>query len=515
MKIKYTLFVIVLLYLLSIDTAYGSFNEKDSLDCAVLENNYVDNLDSLIDLWYIKNAIKSQYPDSIVVDPEICDVPDSVYIERLSKIPSVIDLTYNKIVKNYIYVYVKKRRANVQYMLGMSDYYFPIFEKTFEKYGLPTELKYMAVIESALNPRAVSRVGATGLWQFMYGTARMYNLTINSYVDERRDPIKSTDAAARFLSDLYDIFDDWTLAIAAYNCGPRNVSKAIRRAGGNRNFWDIYYYLPRETRGYVPAYIAASYAMSYYKEHNLHYQRPKITLATDTIIINDNLHLKQVSEVLNIPLKQLSDLNPQYKLNIIPAKASRQVLILPLAYSGNFIELQDSIFAYKKSIYFNKDNTIKSPKKSHYVYQPPSGKAKVYYTIKPGDNLGFISEWFNVGLSDLKYWNRIRGSRIRSGQKLVVYVPKSKASYYRKINSMSFEKKQRSIGKSVLSSTVSVETNSSNSDYVYYKVKSGDTVWEIAKKYPGVSDYDILRLNKLPNAKKIKPGQKIKIKKKI
>jgi membrane-bound lytic murein transglycosylase D len=399
-------------------------------------------------------------------------------------------------------------------MLGMSDYYFPIFERTFEKYGLPTELKYMAVIESALNPRAVSRVGATGMWQFMYGTARMYDLTVNSYVDERIDPIKSTDAAARFLSDLYDMFDDWTLAIAAYNCGPRNVSKAIRRAGGNRNFWDIYYYLPRETRGYVPAFIAAYYSMTYYEEHNLFYKKAEISLAADTIIINDNLHLKQVSAVLDIPIKELRDLNPQYKINIIPAKAKKQVLTLPAGFSGAFIDMQDSIFAYKDSIYFNKDNTIKSPKKSHYVYQPPSGKTKVYYTIKPGDNLGFISEWFHVGLSDLKYWNRIRGSRIRSGQKLIIYVTKSKVSYYSKINTMSFEKKQRSIGKAVQESTAKVVTDTGNGDYVYYKVKSGDTLWDIAKKYPGVSDYDILRLNKFSNAKKIKPGQKIRIKKK-
>ncbi|MEA3316378.1 MAG: transglycosylase SLT domain-containing protein, partial [Bacteroidota bacterium] len=490
MKNIYIIFLIICLFANS-----AIANKTDSLSVVNLENSYENNLDSLIDLWYVKNIIKTEYPDSIIVNNDIADVSDSVYIERLSEIPSVIDLTYNKIVRNYIHVYIKKRRTNVQYMLGMSDYYFPIFERTFEKYGLPTELKYMAVIESALNPRAVSRVGATGLWQFMYGTARMYDLTINSYVDERRDPIKSTDAAARFLSDLHDMFDDWTLAIAAYNCGPGNVRKAIRRAGGNRNFWDIYYFLPRETRGYVPAFIAAYYSMTYFEEHNLYYQRPEISIATDTLIVNDNLHLKQVSEVLNIPYKQLRDLNPQYKLSILPAKGKQQALILPTTDISNFIDLQDSIFSYKDSIYFNKDNSIKSPHKSHYVYQPPSNKTKVYYTIKPGDNLGFISEWFNVGLSNLKYWNRIRGSRIRSGQRLVIYVSKNKVSYYKKINSMSFEQKQRSIGKSVHRSIASLSNNNADGDYVYYKVKTGDTLWDIAKLYPGVSDYDILRLN--------------------
>jgi membrane-bound lytic murein transglycosylase D len=369
----------------------------------------------------------------------------------------------------------------------------------------------MAVIESALNPRAVSRVGATGMWQFMYGTARMYDLTVNSYIDERRDPIKSAHAAALFMKDLYAMFHDWTLVIAAYNCGPGNVNKAIRRSGGKRDFWEIFYRLPRETRGYVPAYIAAAYTFNYYEEHGIMPLYPKIPIATDTIMISDNLHLKQVSEVLNIPLKALRDLNPQYKLNVIPAKGSHHPLTIPINYVGDFIDLQDSILAYKDSVFFNSDNTIKNPKKSYYIPQPPTNRDKLIYTVKSGDNLGFISEWYHVRISDIRYWNNVRGNMIRVGQKLNIYVPKGKAAKYADINKLSFEEKQHRIGKTV-AQTKKVKTESTNNNYVYYKVRSGDTLWEIAKKYQGVSESEIMELNNISNGRSLKAGQMIKIK---
>jgi membrane-bound lytic murein transglycosylase D len=396
-------------------------------------------------------------------------------------------------------------------MVGLSDYYFPKIEEIFESYGIPTELKYMAVIESALNPRAVSRVGATGMWQFMYGTARMYDLTVNSYVDERRDPIKSAHAAALFMKDLYAMFNDWTLVIAAYNCGPGNVNKAIRRTGGKRDFWEIYYHLPRETRGYVPAYIAATYTFNYYKEHNLSPIFPEIPIATDTILISENLHLKQVSEVLNIPLKALMDLNPQYKENIIPAKGTSFPLTIPIEYIGSFIDLQDSIFNYKDSVYFNADNTIRNPQKSYYVPQAPTNRDKLIYTVKSGDNLGFISEWYHVRTSDIRYWNNVRGNMIRVGQKLNIYVPKGTASKYADINSLSFEQKQQRIGKSTSKVEEPVAQTTDNG-YIYYKVKSGDTLWEIAKKYSGVTENDIMKLNNMTSGRSLKAGQVIKIK---
>lgn len=499
----------------AISFASSPKNNEDSL--AYIRNygfSTETNLDSLINLWYVKNAIKTDYNsveyDSLAVIPEFSD---SVYIERLQNIPSIIDLSYNKIVRNYIHVYTKQRRENVGTMIGLADYYFPKIEEIFESYGIPTELKYMAVIESALNPRAVSRVGATGMWQFMYGTARMYDLTINSYVDDRRDPIKSAHAAALFMKDLYSMFNDWTLVIAAYNCGPGNVNKAIRRSGGKRDFWEIFYRLPRETRGYVPAYIAATYTFNYYKEHGINPRIPEIPVATDTIMISDNLHLKQVSEVLHIPLKALRDLNPQYKEDIIPGKGTNLSLTIPLDFTGKFIDLQDSIFAYKDTIFFNADNTIKNPQHSYYVPQAPTNRDKLIYTVKSGDNLGFISEWYNVRLSDLRYWNNIHGNMIRVGQKLNIYVPQGTASKYADINKLSFDEKQRRIGKTTTSANVETKpVQTTEGDYIYYKVRSGDTLWEIAKQYPGITETDIMKLNNMTSGKSLKAGQMIKIK---
>lgn len=496
------------------------FGQRDTtfLHEEVWDTGFDRNLDSLMQLWYVRYSIT---PDSLKLavalenDKIIPEYPDSVYIERLSRIPTLIPLTYNNIVRNYIHVYTKKRRDQLEVMLGLADYYFPVFEEIFDYYGLPSELKYLAVIESALNPRAVSRVGATGMWQFMFGTARAYGLTINSLVDERRDPVKSTHAAAKYLRDLYDIYKDWTLVIAAYNCGPGNVNKAIRRSGGKKSYWDLYYFLPRETRGYVPAYIAATYAMNYYDEHNLVPGSISLPLAADTIMINDNLHLKQVSEVLQVPLDLLRDMNPQYRKDIIPGKSRSFAIKIPVNHTLDFISLQDSIFAYKDSIYFNPANTIINPTRSRYVPQAPTGRTKLYYTVKSGDTPGHISEWYHVGLSDLRYWNRIR-NMIRTDQKLVVYVPPSKAVKYRKINSMTFAEKQRSIGKSV---PVQAKVQADNpipddQDYEYYKVRYGDNIWEIARKFPGVTQTDILQLNKLSSSDKIHPGQRLKIKKK-
>lgn len=510
LKTKVIIFSLLLCFISQ--SIYSSDAEKDSLKLGVeYFSNFEDNLDSLLNLWYVKNSVKTNYDisnDNVYSD--IPEFPDSVYIERLKNIPSIINLPYNSIVRNYIHVYTKKRRENVQAMIGLSDYYFPIIEEIFEGYGIPTELKYMAIIESALNPNAVSRVGATGMWQFMYGTARMYNLTVNSYVDERRDPVKSAHAAAKFMQDLYSIFNDWTLVIAAYNCGPGNVNKAIRRTGGKRDFWELYYYLPRETRGYVPAYIAAAYTMNYYQEHYISPVIPEISMATDTIMIYDNLHLKQVSEVLGIPYQLIRDLNPQYKIDIIPAKGTKYPITIPMDYTGKFISNQDSIFRYKDSLFFTADNTIKSPQKSYYIPQAPTGREKLVYTVKSGDNLGFIAEWYNVGLSDLRYWNNIRGNTIRVGQNIAVYVKKDNVSKYSNINSLSFEEKQRRIGKSTVLPD-EVEVSPATGNVVYYKVRSGDTLWDIAKKYPGVTEKEIMKLNNLSSGRSLKAGQTIKI----
>jgi membrane-bound lytic murein transglycosylase D len=480
--------------------------------------NFDQNLDSLLNLYYVRLSADAKLQEWNTPDTLIPDFPDSVYVERIRRIPSVVQLSFNRVVKNYIDVYTLKKRENMEVMLGLTDYYFPVFEQIFDRYNLPTELKYLAIIESALNPRAVSKVGAVGIWQFMYGTGRMYNLTINSLVDERRDPLRSTDAAARYLKDLYSIYKDWVLVIAAYNCGPGNVNKAIRRSGYKRDYWDIYYYLPRETRGYVPAYIAASYVVNYYQEHNLVPKPINLPETTDTLMISQELHLRQVSEVLGIPLSMLRDMNPQYRRDVIPARGTRLSLTLPAPYTTQFIDLEDSIFAYKDSLFFNDEALITNPTYSRYVPEPPTGKTKLVYTVKTGDNLGYIASWYNVQLSDLRYWNNIRRNLIRAGQHLAIYVSPSLAERYRRIDSMSFEEKQKMVGGStVIEEAVTAAPPSEvldEAEYVYYIVKSGDTLWEIAKDYPGVSDADIMKLNNLKYGDKIQPGQRLKIMKK-
>lgn len=517
MKRRLCLSVAIAIFITSNLTSQA-FSDSVYLD-EVEEFKFRENIDSLLNIYYINQAMESMVDDGsfFINDTLIPDFPDSVYIERLSNIPAVIDLSYNRLVKNYINVYTIKRREQVSYMLGVADYYFPMFEQVFDLYGIPYELKYLAVIESALNPRAVSRAGAVGTWQFMYGTARMYGLRINSLVDERRDPLMSTNSAARFLKNLYDLYGDWTLALAAYNCGPGNVNKAIRRSGGKHDFWELYYYLPRETRGYVPAFIAATYTMNYYREHNLVKQPVEISLHTDTIQLNDKLHLQQVSEVLNIPVKELRDLNPQYRYDIIPASSKeRYSLVLPVARVGAFIDLKDSIMAYKDSVFFNSEKLITSPSSagnSTPVDLPSDKYDKIYYTVKSGDNLGFIADWYDVRLSDLRYWNNIPRNIIRSGQKLVIYKPKSNSANYRQVDQMTFEQKQQFAGRTTQPLASSQISTTEDGEFIYYTVKPGDTLWDIAQKFPGVSDSDISRWNNLSNSNRIQPGQKIRIKK--
>jgi membrane-bound lytic murein transglycosylase D len=528
--------LLILLLLINPLIIKGFTAEKDSSDAENMidadtdstwiddiQSGFVSNLDSLLNLWFVGNSLDNDYQseDYLMADTIFPVFSDSVYIDRLGRIPALIDLSYNRHVRSFIELYTTRRRELVGILLGLSEYYFPIFEEVFAFYDIPLELKYCSIVESALNPRAVSRAGATGIWQFMYGTGRMYGLTINSLVDERRDPFKSTHAAAQFMQDLYRIYGDWLLVIAAYNCGPTNVNKAIRRSGGKKDFWDIYYYLPRETRGHVPAFIAAAYFMNYYHEHNLLPRKIEFPLPVDTIMITEELHLEQIARVMNIPLQMLRDLNPQYKYDIIPGHEKPYSLRLPLEFSTKFIELSDTIFTYMDSVYFNKEKKIKTPSyhsSQNFLPGPPSpDMAKIYYTVKTGDNLGYIASWYNVGVSNLRYWNNVRGTMIRSGQKLIVYIPKNKLSHYQTINTMSFEEKQKMIGKEVLvADDVNDKTQTSlySDDYIYYIVKSGDTLWEIAKKFHGVTDTDLMQMNGISDASKIKPGQVLKVKKK-
>ncbi|MBG0857927.1 MAG: transglycosylase SLT domain-containing protein [Bacteroidales bacterium] len=476
------------------------------------------DLDSLVNTWYVKMALANDrglFSD----DTSGVQYPDSVYESRLGKINSIIQLPFNNIIRNHIHVYTITKRDKFKAILGLKDYYFPMIEDIFDSYGLPGELKYMAVIESALNPNAVSRVGATGLWQFMYSTGRFYGLIINSVVDERRDPVKATHAAAKYIKDLYDIYKDWILVIAAYNCGPGNVNKAIRRSGNKKDYWQIYYRLPRETRGYIPGYIAATYSITFYPEHGIMPLPLNIPVATDTIVVNKDIHLTQISEVMRIPIGELRALNPQYRTGLVPGSSKPFALTLPMTHLGDFIDLNDTIRSYKSDIYLSKTTRIADPSRTVYTSPPVdiTGKTKLFYTVREGDNLGWISEWYRVGLSELRYWNNIYRNTIRIGQKLVVYVDPSKAEYYSKVSSMTFAEKMEMIGKSVQTGpgiALTVNAPESDDEYITYTVRYGDTIWDIVKMFENVTTTDVLTLNNISDPGKIQVGQKLKIKRK-
>ncbi len=474
---------------------------NDSIPAELFYSNFDRNLDSLMQIWYVQESVGSDSLISEMAEDEISfvrELHDSIYIERLSKIPSLVNLTYNNIVRNYIHVYTIRKRDKLEVMLGLKDYYFPMFEEVLDLYGLPLELEYLAIIESALNPRAVSRAGATGMWQFMLGTGRLYKLQVNSFVDERRDPLAATHAAAKFLKDLYGIYNDWVLVIAAYNCGPGNVNKAIRRSGGKTSYWDIYPYLPRETRGYVPAYIGATYAMNYYKEHNLTPRHIDVPPVSDTIMVRKNVNLAQVSEVLNIPLQLLRDLNPQYRREILPGDNVPCPLRLPVSYATKFIDFEDSIYRYKANIYLsNSFRSIEPAGRSGgggYM-AGTAGKDRVVHTIRSGETLGSIASKYRVNTNSIRDWNDLNGSRIVAGKKLIIYTNTSRAT-------------KSQISQSSEEVTKQIE---STGNYVYYTVKSGDTLWRIAQQYQGVSDGDIMKWNNLSRAAKIQPGMKLKI----
>jgi len=526
MKILSTLVIIIVLLTIN-GKSFSQMSIDTSSTMDYLEFSQAElNFDSLLSAWYVKNAVLSDSGSvtSRGLDHQI-DISDSIIIERLKKIPTTIDLTYNEDVNKWIKAYIKKGEYLIPSVLGLSNYYFPLFEEVFDAKGIPLELKYLAIVESALNPVAASKAGATGLWQFMYGTGKMYNLQINTLIDDRRDPIKSTYAAANFLTDLYSIYGDWTLCIAAYNCGPGNVNKAIKRSG-SRNFWEMYDYLPRETKGYVPAFIAVTYLMNFYEEHNFYPLDITLPQYTDTIQINKKLNLFQVSEVLSIPIEQLRDMNPQYKKDIVPGNIETSVLKLPYEHSLRFIEFSDSIFKYKDSIYLadnvklvTKTTTTKSTTTasySDYVEKTPcesndlSGKTAVTYTVKSGDNYGFIANWYDISIADLKCWNDAYSDKLDVGDVLTVYVSTKKISYYKKIDGLSFDEK------SALTSTAIVKTSTTKLDenYIYYTIKSGDTISSIASKYDGVTETDIKTINAFTEdqVRKLQIGQVIKVK---
>ena len=359
---------------------------------------------------------------------------DSIYVDRLSRIPTIMEMPYNNIVRKFIDQYTGRLRHSVSYMLGATNFYIPIFEEALALYNLPLELKYLPVIESALDPTAVSRKGATGLWQFMLSTAKRYDLKINSLVDERRDPIKASFAAAQYLNDLYKVYGDWNLVIAAYNCGPTSLNKAIHRAGGSKDYWNIYHYLPKETRGYVPAFIAANYVMNYYCEHNICPMRARLIDGNDTVVVNKDLHLEQVASVCGVEMEKIKAFNPQYKTSLVPGNSYDCILRLPSEAALKFIDLGDSVYSYRSSELLTKRKTVEideaelekqqnSARRSYSSSRRRSSRSSrrsKSVTIKNGQTLSEIAEKYGTSVSKLRRLNGIKGSNIRAGKKIRV-----------------------------------------------------------------------------------------------
>lgn len=513
-------------------------------------SNFERNYNDLLQSYYMQQNEKllnqkfNQNRNNISYEYRAANTSDSIFAKRLRSIPSAVNLVYNDKVRNNIVYYIDRIGDRVGVMLGLSKYYFPIFEGILDSYGIPSELKYLVVIESAFNPKAISRTGASGLWQFMYATGRTYDLRVNSVVDDRRDPMKETVAAAKYLKDLYKIYNDWSLVLAAYNCGPGNVNKAIKRSGKN-DFWGIYNYLPNETRNYVPAYIAATYVMNFYKEHNIEpisLSRP-LDLVTDTVTVKRDIYFSQIEAVMNISVAELRDLNPQYKMDMIPGSQDRYSLKLPLKYINQFIELEDSIANYRKEEYQPEDSTSVSNSQNEVCYVNKT----IYHKVQRNETWYSIANRYGVSQQDLRSWNKkIRKNKLRRGTLLAV---KTRVA----VEKEKIIKKEEPANEPVFEDNIVSADNSANQEEYSptitnkktystssknkmkketkkkqdredrrskknkksqdtHEIKSGETISQIAKKY-GVSEEQLLKANNLDkkSAKNIRPGQKIKV----
>lgn len=482
--------------------------------------------DSLMNIWYLHRQSKDQ-----PFEPEFdmdsihftSKVSDAELQRRLEKLNSVIALPYNETVRNYMILYSEKMPKRVSNMLALAQYYMPIFEETFSKYGLPDELKYVSIIESALNPNAVSRVGAVGMWQFMIKTAKSYGLEVNSLVDERRDPFKSADAAARYMMDLYKLFGDWNLAISSYNCGPGNVNKAIRR-GGSREYWNVYKYLPRETRGYVPAFVGAMYGLKYSKEYGLASGAIEMPAQVDTFEIRRNLHFQQVSDLVGISMDELRGINPQYVKDLIPGDTKTYILRLPYQYTAAFLANEDSVYTYKADQYLEQRTLLESASTT----SRSSGATvtdRVTYKVKKGDSLGKIASKYRVSVDQLKKWNHLRSNTISIGQNIYIYKsvpapaksaapapapakPSAPAPAAEARDTVAKAAPADTVSRAITQETAEPEQETAP-EYVEYVIRKGDTLTKIANRYPGVSVKDIMDYNHI--GENIRDGQKIRI----
>ena len=396
------------------------------------------------------------------------------------------NIAYNPSLENVIKSFLFRKRGLMEKMLTVSQFYFPLFEQQLDNYDIPLEMKYLAIVESALNPKARSHVGATGLWQFMYGTGKQFGLDVSSYVDERSDPIKSTEAACKFLSQLYDIYDDWDLALAAYNSGPGNVNKAIRRSGGYKNYWNLRRYLPRETAGYVPAFLATMYLFEYADEHGLRGNDvERAYFETDTVLIKNLITFDQISELVGVGKKELQVLNPAYKLDVIPfVEGKSHTLRLPNYAVGSFVANEEAIYAHVKNELESKESPL-----PQLVAQAEQNRIR--YKVRSGDYLGRIAERYGVGVSQVKRWNGLRSNNLRIGQRLTIYP-------------------RRMPGNAGANATASASNVSIPKGAKVHTVKSGDSLWTISKKYPGISVDNLRQWNGI-SGNNLKPGTKLKL----
>lgn len=457
---------------------------QDNEFAAKLDEKWFEELysNNLFDTIY-KSVTELTYEEI-----EYPELPTDTLKARLEKLNArtPFNVEYNPALESVIKSYLKHRRKAIQNLITLSSFYFPLFEQELDNQNIPLEIKYLAVVESALKPRAKSRVGATGLWQFMFSTGKMYGLDVSSYVDERSDPIKSTIAASKYLSKLYEIFGDWDLALAAYNSGPGNVSKAIRRSGGYKNYWNIRHNLPRETAGYLPAFLANMYIFEYAKEHGFkQYKSETAYFETDTIRVKRMISLDQVAEVTETPIEELQFLNPSYKLDIIPfIKDENYALRLPNEVIGKFVNNEDSIYAFAKAEFDKREKPM--PKFFN-------ANDRIRYRVKSGDYLGRISRIYGVRVSDIKRWNGLRSNDLKIGQRLTIYPRKP------------YVTASTSTAKKVISKSLS-------GNITTYIVKNGDSLWSISQKFPGVSIQNIKDWNDISGSK-LKPGMKLKISK--
>jgi len=522
-------------------------HSEDDYKSLITDSQVVKTLDSLLDVKFyqksyfqVDTSINSDYGFATDYVPTY---PDSIYEQRIEALnrETPIELTYNREVKTYINLYAIKKRKLSAKMLGLAEIYFPMFEEALDKYDMPLEIKYLAIVESALNPSAGSHKGAKGLWQFMYGTGKVYGLKVTSMVDDRFDPMKSTIAACEHLTDLYNIYNDWSLALAAYNSGAGNVNRAIRRAGGTKNYWAVWPFLPRETRGYVPAFIAVNYVMNYAPEHNIIPLQPKMFYYDiDTVTVSDVLAFDQLNEMLGIPMDEIKFLNPQFKRNIIPATAGKKYTIrIPRSYTDDFLNNEQQLYAYK---------TLKGIEREKLLAEVKKVKDRNIHIVKSGESLGLIAKKYHVYVNQIKRWNNLRGSTIYPGQKLVLYGSGS-SKFYQKTSTPVMRSSEKSnhivkngenlglIAKKYKCTVTDLKewNNLKNSKiypkqnlivykpaekknssvkegkYLYHVVRKGDTLWDIAKEYDGVTVDKIKSLNNIKNSKRLKPGQKIKI----